>query len=89
MHSAPIVVGVAPGQPAEVAPEFDPDLHSAISEILRGSTVDWTTRRLAGCPAQELTRIAEEVDAQMIVVPLASSHEPAPSNPEGSKGGDR
>lgn len=59
---------IDPDLNAEVAPEFDPALHSAISETLRGSAVDWTTRWLAGRPSQELARIAEEVDAQMIVV---------------------
>lgn len=59
---------IDPDLGAEAAPEFDPTLHSAITEVLRGSTVTWTLKTLAGSASQELARFAEEIDAQMIVV---------------------
>lgn len=47
---------------------FDPGLREAIAETLRGRPVSWTVRMLAGGAAQELTRLADELDAAMIVV---------------------
>lgn len=48
--------------------EFDPELREAIAEALRGLPVLWSVHALAGSAAQELARLAEELDASMIVV---------------------
>nr|WP_278189667.1 universal stress protein [Brevibacterium sp. ZH18] len=63
-----VSIPIDPDLVAEAAPEFDPLLHSAIAEVLRGSSVNWTLKTLAGSASQELASLAEEVDAQMIVV---------------------
>lgn len=47
---------------------FDPDLEQRITEALAPRGVEWSVRALAGGPAFELGRLAEEVDAAMIVV---------------------
>ncbi|PWH05745.1 universal stress protein [Brachybacterium endophyticum] len=52
----------------EIVEEFDPGLREAISTTLAGRSVSWSTVALAGPPAQELTRLADQVDAAMIVV---------------------
>lgn len=53
----------------DIVEEFDPNLHALISEALTGHPgVRWSVRALAGGPAQELARLAEELDAAMIVV---------------------
>lgn len=55
----------------DVVEEFDPTLHASIAEILGGvggGALQWSVRALAGGPAQELSELAEEIDAAMIVV---------------------
>lgn len=52
----------------ELVERFDPDLHAAIASVLEGSGVAWSARALAGTPAQELARLADQLDAEMIVV---------------------
>ncbi len=52
----------------DAALEFDPDVETAIAEALAGTGVRWSTRVLAGGPSAELTRLADELDAAMIVV---------------------
>lgn len=47
---------------------FDPDAEAMIAETLAGTGVRWSTRALAGGPAVELTRLADDLDAIMIVV---------------------
>lgn len=47
---------------------FDPDLRSSIAAVLEDRGVLWSVRALAGGPAQELARLAAELDAVMIVV---------------------
>lgn len=47
---------------------FDPELHTAISDIMENWSVRWSTRVLAGGPGQELAELAAELDAEMIVV---------------------
>jgi nucleotide-binding universal stress UspA family protein len=59
---------IDPDTTAEAATEFDPELHDRIAAALTGTNVEWSTRALAGSPAQELDRLAEEVDARMIIV---------------------
>ncbi len=47
---------------------FDPDLFAALADLLEGRSVRWTVRYLVGGPAQELGRLADELNAAMIVV---------------------
>lgn len=47
---------------------FDPELEKAIAVALEHHGIPWSTRVLAGGPAVELGRLAEELDARMIVV---------------------
>ncbi|RIK16948.1 MAG: universal stress protein [Acidobacteria bacterium] len=48
--------------------EPDPRVEAMVAEHLRGTEVPWRYRALAGGPARELARLAEELDAAMIVV---------------------
>jgi hypothetical protein len=48
--------------------EFDPGLHAQITRALHGRPVEWSTRALAGDPAQALGRLAGTVRALLIVV---------------------
>jgi nucleotide-binding universal stress UspA family protein len=52
----------------EQVEEFDPSLRDSIAAILDPLGVRWSTRALAGGAAQELSRLAEQLDAAMIVV---------------------
>lgn len=47
---------------------FDPELEGMLAHALNGCEVRWSVRALAGGPAQELARLADELDAAMIVV---------------------
>lgn len=51
-----------------IVERFDPDLEKHIGEILDKAGVRWSARADAGLPSQQLALIADEVDAQMIVV---------------------
>ncbi|WP_152349110.1 universal stress protein [Brevibacterium sp. CFH 10365] len=59
---------IDPDTTAEAATEFDPDLQDRIAAALAGTNVAWSTRALAGSPAQELDRLADALDARMIVL---------------------
>ncbi|MEO6827610.1 MAG: universal stress protein [Microbacteriaceae bacterium] len=48
--------------------EFDPGLADHIRQTLAGSPVPWSLRALAGDPARALARLAETLDARLIVV---------------------
>lgn len=48
--------------------EFDPELAARVKSLLDGIDVKWSLRALAGEPAHELSRIAEELNAALIVV---------------------
>ena len=48
--------------------EASPDLGAAIARALEGLGVRWSMRTLAGGPAVELARLADELDAELIVV---------------------
>lgn len=52
----------------ESVESIDPELSEAVAAVLDGGEVTWSIRALAGGPAQELGRIADELDAAMIVV---------------------
>lgn len=62
--SAPI----NPDLPFEKTEVFDPGLRAEIAGILDPRPVKWSVRALAGGPGQELARLADELDAAMIVV---------------------
>ncbi|MEO7148122.1 MAG: universal stress protein [Terrimesophilobacter sp.] len=51
-----------------VREEFDPSLAKHVRAVLADTNVRWTLRELAGEPANELSRLADEVDAALIVV---------------------
>jgi nucleotide-binding universal stress UspA family protein len=59
---------VDPDQAEIMHDEFDPALTERITHLLEGRTLRWSTRALAGEPAAELARLAEELDAWLIVV---------------------
>ena len=48
--------------------EFDPELHARLASILDRRRIPWSTRALAGDPAHSLGRLAETVQASMIVI---------------------
>lgn len=52
----------------ETVEVFDPELRARIAEALDGRPVRWSVRALAGGPAQELSRLANELGAALIVV---------------------
>jgi nucleotide-binding universal stress UspA family protein len=47
---------------------FAPELRAELAAALDGQNVRWSTRALAGGPAQALARLADQLDAKMIVV---------------------
>ncbi len=57
----PDVLGPAPTT-------FDPDLEVTLAVALEGRPVRWSVRALAGSASQELARLADDLDAAMIVV---------------------
>lgn len=48
--------------------DFDPELLTAISEVMEDWPVQWSARVLAGGAAQELAQLATKLDAAMIIV---------------------
>lgn len=52
----------------EAVEVFDPGLRSTLAAVLEDRGVSWSVRALAGGAAQELARLADELDAAMIVV---------------------
>jgi len=52
----------------EAEERFHPEVRKAIVDTLNGMDVTWSVRALAGGPAQEISRLAEHLDARMIVV---------------------
>ncbi|MBN8882721.1 MAG: universal stress protein [Salana multivorans] len=63
-----IATSIDPDLADDAVEVFDPDLRSAIAAALTGRQVPWSTRALAGSPARELARLADDVDAAMIVI---------------------
>lgn len=51
-----------------VSEEFDLGLAEHVRAVLADTDVHWSVRELAGEPAHELARLADEVDAALIVV---------------------
>lgn len=64
---------IDPDTTAEASAGFDLDLHARIASTLEGDEIAWSTRALAGSPAQELSRLAEALDAQMIILGVRRS----------------
>lgn len=59
---------IDPDIPDERLERFSPRLEARIAHALTDRDVRWSVRALAGGPAQELSRLAEDLDAAMIVV---------------------
>ena len=59
---------IDPDLEGEVVEVFDPEWREALAATLDQRSVRWSVRALAGGPAFELARLADEVDATMIVV---------------------
>ncbi|MGO2862172.1 MAG: universal stress protein [Brevibacterium sp.] len=53
---------------AEAAPDIDAAVLDRVTDILESQGVKWSTQALAGASSQELSRLAEAVDAVMIIV---------------------
>lgn len=47
---------------------FDADLLAEVTELMEGSTASWQVQALAGGPAKELARLADEMGAAMIII---------------------
>ena len=52
----------------EFTEEFDAGIQQHLDEVLRGKRVRWSVRMMAGDPVRVLTRLADTLDAEMIVV---------------------
>lgn len=63
-----VSMNIDPELADESVESVDPALRASISEALHDRDVPWSVRALAGGPAQELSRLADELDAAMIVV---------------------
>lgn len=74
IRSAPVDPDLAepepgPGEPgADLVDRIDPELEEHLHALLDPTGVTWETRALAGDPARALARLAETLDAMMIVV---------------------
>lgn len=68
-----VTMPLDPDLTTEAADELDADLLADISRTLEGRNVEWTTRTLAGGPMWELDRLAEAVDAAMIIIGVRKS----------------
>ncbi len=67
-EGAVIATPIDPDPANGAAPEFDPRLRATIAKALDGLSIMWSVRALAGGAAQQLARLADELDAAMIVV---------------------
>ncbi len=65
---AVVSMSIDPDLTEERVEAFDPVLRASIAAALEGREVSWSTRARAGGPAQELARLADELNAAMIVV---------------------
>lgn len=68
LDGAVVSLPIDPDTADEAVELFDPRLHAAIADALKGRSVRWSVRALAGGEAQELARLADTLDAVMIVV---------------------
>lgn len=65
---AAVTMPIDPDLGDEQVAVFDPALRDSLAQILEKRDVRWSVRALAGGVAPELARLAEELDAAMIVV---------------------
>lgn len=63
-----VSMSLDPDMPESRHEKIDPALRSELAAVLDGGNIRWSARALAGGPAQELARLANELDAKMIVV---------------------
>ncbi len=63
-----VSMSIDPDLAEERVEVFDPELRASIAAVLEDRGVLWSVRALAGGPAQELARLADGLDAAMIVV---------------------
>lgn len=63
-----VTIPIDPDLPFEEVQVFDAKLRTQISQILDTHHIKWSVRALAGGPAQALARLADSVDALMIIV---------------------
>lgn len=63
-----VAMSVDPDVEGRVIETFDPAWRDALAAVLDERQITWSVRALAGGPAQELARLADELDATMIVV---------------------
>lgn len=68
MDGTAISRSVDPDLPGDEDGEFDGALAAHIDDVVGGMGVEWTGRELAGDPAHALGRLAEVVNARLIVV---------------------
>ena len=59
---------IDPDSAEVITEQFDPDVAAHLERLLRPSGITWTLRALAGDPAQELGRLANELGALAIIV---------------------
>jgi nucleotide-binding universal stress UspA family protein len=62
VHSAPIDINVVAGETDLTA------VQQQASDVLSGSTLDWSVRQLVGDPALAIKHLAEDIDAKLLVV---------------------
>jgi nucleotide-binding universal stress UspA family protein len=65
---AVIALPIDPDLPEFTDEEFDAGIQRHLDEVLRGKPVRWSVRLMAGDPVRVLTRLADTLDAEMIVV---------------------
>ena len=63
-----VSLSINPDLADEVVEVFAPSMRAAVAAVLEDRDVSWSVRALAGGPAQELARVADELDAAMIVL---------------------
>ena len=61
-------LSINPDLPDLLHETFAPELRAQLAAALEGQDVLWSTRALAGGPAQALARLANKLDAKLIVV---------------------
>lgn len=59
---------IDPDLVTEDTPEVEPEILAELGKRLDGRNVQWSTRALAGAPSRQLHRLAEALDAAMIVI---------------------
>lgn len=63
-----VAAPIDPDSGGETVQEFDPALRDRLARVLDAAPVAWSVRALAGSPAKELARLADDLEAALIVV---------------------